>query len=146
LKTLWKKWRYLVLYAVKNSYNPLGQFRRNTINTIYVFLISLIKTLMGKFKRYTSSCVHIISLKNFSWETTWKLIKRKECNVMHLNGIIYRGSPIEHCKSLSLFIVMPLTHLSNIAKGNDFVNKYAWLSQYVICKKLISPLSQSWCP
>jgi hypothetical protein len=45
--------------------------------------------------------------------------------VLHLNGIVYKGSPAEPCKSLSLFIPMPLTHLSNITKGNDFVNKSA---------------------
>jgi hypothetical protein len=61
-----EKWRYLILYAKKNSYNPLRQFRRNTINIVYVFLISLIKTLMKKIKRYASSSVHIVSLKTFS--------------------------------------------------------------------------------
>jgi hypothetical protein len=73
-------------------------------------------------------CAHC-HIKNLSWEILIKLIKGKECNVMHLNGIVYRGSPLEPCKSLSLLIPMPLTHLSNIARGNDFVNKSAWLSK-----------------
>jgi hypothetical protein len=44
---------------------------------------------------------------------------------MHLNGIINRGSPPESYKSLSLLIPISLTHLSNIAKGNNFVIKSA---------------------
>jgi hypothetical protein len=44
--------------------------------------------------------------------------------VIHLNEIVYRGSPLEPCKSLSLLILIPLTHLSNIAKGNKFMNNY----------------------
>jgi hypothetical protein len=42
---------------------------------------------------------------------------------MHLNGIVYKGSSPKFYKSLNLLIPMSLTHLSNIAKGNDFVNK-----------------------
>jgi hypothetical protein len=34
---------------------------------------------------------------------------------------------------------MHLTHLSNIANGNDFVNKSARLSQDLVYKILISP-------
>jgi hypothetical protein len=41
---------------------------------------------------------------------------------MHLNMIIHRGSLLKPYKSLSLLIQMSLTHLLNIAKGNDFVN------------------------
>jgi hypothetical protein len=44
---------------------------------------------------------------------------------MHFIRIIYMSSPPKPCKSLSLIIPMYLTHLSNIAKGNDFVNKFA---------------------
>jgi hypothetical protein len=64
---------------------------------------------------------------------------------MHFNEIVYMGSPLEPFKSLSLFIPMSLTHLSNIAKGNDLADKFSWLSQDLICKKLISPLSKGWC-
>jgi hypothetical protein len=49
----------------------------------------------------------------------------KEYNVMHFIRITYRGSPPKPYKSLSLLMPMHLTHLLNIAKGNDFVNKYA---------------------
>jgi hypothetical protein len=45
---------------------------------------------------------------------------------MYLNGIVYRGSPSQPCKSLSLFIPMSLTYLLNIAKDNDFVNKLVY--------------------
>jgi hypothetical protein len=38
---------------------------------------------------------------------------------MHLNMIVYIGPPSEPCKSLSPIISMPLTQLSNIAKGKD---------------------------
>jgi hypothetical protein len=41
---------------------------------------------------------------------------------MYLNGIVYRYSPCE-LKSLNLLILMPLTCLSNITKGYNFVNK-----------------------
>jgi hypothetical protein len=54
-----------------------------------------------------------------------KTHKEKEYNVMHFIKIIYRDSPPKHCKYLSLLIPMPLIHLINIAKGNNFVNKYA---------------------
>jgi hypothetical protein len=51
LKNPMGKMKVLILYAIKNYYNPLGQFRRNTINIVYVFLISLIKIFMEKIKR-----------------------------------------------------------------------------------------------
>jgi hypothetical protein len=38
------------MYAEKNSYNLLGQFRRNTISIVYAFLISLIKTQWEKLR------------------------------------------------------------------------------------------------
>jgi hypothetical protein len=62
-------------------------------------------------------------VKNLSWEILIKLIKGKEYNMMHLNGIVYKCSPLEPCKSLSLLILMVLTNLSNIGKDNYFVNK-----------------------
>jgi hypothetical protein len=37
------------MYAEKNSYNPMRQIRRNSI--MYVFIISLIKTLIEQIKR-----------------------------------------------------------------------------------------------
>jgi hypothetical protein len=58
-------------------------------------------------------------------------------------GYVQRASSPEPYKSLSLPKPMHLTHLLNIAKGNDLVNKF---SQDLICKKLISSLSKSWCP
>jgi hypothetical protein len=80
-KTLWGKYEECTLiilqkpsgknegfnfwYAVKNSYNLVGQIRRNTFSIYHVFHISFIKTLMGKIKRSTYSCVHIASLKAF---------------------------------------------------------------------------------
>jgi hypothetical protein len=60
---------------------------------------------------------------------------------MHLDENVYRGSPPIPWKYLSLLIPMYLTHLSNMAKGNDFVNKYALLPQDFICKTIFSPLS-----
>jgi hypothetical protein len=57
-----------------------------------------------------------------------KTHKGKEYNVMHFMMIHYRDSPPKPYKSLSLLIPMSLTHLSNIAKGNDFVNKSTRLS------------------
>jgi hypothetical protein len=59
--------------------------------------------------------------------------------MMHFSRIIYMVSPPKSYKSLSLLIPMSLTHLLNIDKGNDFVNKFAQLSQDFICKILISP-------
>ena len=53
--------------------------------------------------------------------------------------IFYRGSPPDSCKSLSLFIPMPSTHLWNAEYGRDFVNKYARLSRDLVCKISISP-------
>jgi hypothetical protein len=44
---------------------------------------------------------------------------------MHLNEIIYRGSSPEPYKSLNFLIPIPLIHLLNVVKGNDFVNKSA---------------------
>jgi hypothetical protein len=52
-----------------------------------------------------------------------KTYKGKECIVMHFIRITYRGSPPKPFKSVSLFIPMPLIHLSNIGKGNNFRNK-----------------------
>jgi hypothetical protein len=68
-----------------------------------------------------------------------KTHKRKEYNVINFIKIISRGSAPKLSKSLSLPIPMSLIHLSAIAKGNDFVNKSALLSQDFICKKLIFP-------
>ena len=48
--------------------------------------------------------------------------------------IFYRGSPPDSCKSLSLFIPMPSTHLRNAEYGRDFVNKSARLSHDLVCK------------
>jgi hypothetical protein len=59
-------------------------------------------------------------------------------------GSVQRASPFEP-KFVRLLISMHLTHLSNIAKGNDLVNKFSWLLQDLICKKLISALSKGWC-
>jgi hypothetical protein len=53
---------------------------------------------------------------------------------------IQRESFPEPCKSLSLYILMHLTHLSNMASGKDFINKSARLLHDLICKILISPL------
>jgi hypothetical protein len=75
---------------------------------------------------------------------SYKTHKEKEYNVMPLL-ITYRGSPPKPYTVLSLLILMPLTHLSNIAKGNDFVNKSARLSQDLVCKILIFPCSGSSC-
>jgi hypothetical protein len=69
----------------------------------------------------------------------------KKYNVMHFIRISYRGSIPKPCKYLSLLIPKPLLHLSNIAKGNDFVNKFALLIQDFICKILISPCCCSSC-
>jgi hypothetical protein len=68
-----------------------------------------------------------------------KTHKEKEYNVMHLIRITHRVSPPKPYKFLSLLIPMYLTHLSNIAKGNDFVNILIRLSQDFICKMLIFP-------
>jgi hypothetical protein len=38
---------------------------------------------------------------------------------------LFIGIPPKPCKSLSLLMPMSLTHLSNIVKGNDFMNNYA---------------------
>jgi hypothetical protein len=35
---------------------------------------------------------------------------------------------------------MPLTHLSNVARGKDFVNKLAKLSHDLICKILMGKI------
>jgi hypothetical protein len=48
-------------------------------------------------------------------------------------------------RSLSLRIPMSFTHLSNVARGRDFVNKLAKLPHDLICKILISPPSYSSC-
>jgi hypothetical protein len=59
--------------------------------------------------------------------------------------LIQRESPPEPCKSLSLRIPMPFTHLLNVARGKDFINKSVKLSHYLICKILIFPLSGNSC-
>ncbi len=66
-------------------------------------------------------CTHCL-IKNISMRNSYKTYKGKEYNVIHFSRIIYRGSPPKPCKSLSLLIPMPLSHLLNIAKSNDFVN------------------------
>jgi hypothetical protein len=58
---------------------------------------------------------------------------------------IQRESPIEPCNFLNLCIPMPLTHLSNVAKGKYFVNRLARLSHDLICKILISRPSCNLC-
>jgi hypothetical protein len=63
-------------------------------------------------------------VKNFLMRNSCKTHKGKEYNVMHFIRITYRGSSPKPYKSLSLLIPIPLTHLSNIAKSNDFVNKF----------------------
>jgi hypothetical protein len=88
-------------------------------------LTSLCKNPMKKIKRWTYTCVHIASIKKLSMRNSCKTHKGKEYNVMHFVRITYRGSPPKPCKSLSLLIPMSLTHLSNIAKDNDFMNKSA---------------------
>jgi hypothetical protein len=80
-------------------------------------------------------------VKNLSMRNSCKTNKWKEYNVMHFIRNTYRGSPPKPYKSLSLLIPIHFTHLLNIAKGNDFVNKSAWLSQDFVCKILIFP----WC-
>jgi hypothetical protein len=55
--------------------------------------------------------------------------------------LIQRESPPEPYKSFSLHIPMLFTHLSNVARGKDFVNKLAKLLYDLICKILISPPS-----
>jgi hypothetical protein len=61
-----------------------------------------------------------------------KTHKGKEYNVMHFINITYKGSPTKPYKSLSLLVPMSLTHLSNIDKGNDFVNKSDGADRVVI--------------
>jgi hypothetical protein len=61
-----------------------------------------------------------------------KTHKGKEYNVIAQPGYPYMGSPPKAYKSLSLFITIHLTHLSNIANGNDFVNKSTRLSQDLV--------------
>jgi hypothetical protein len=80
---------------------------------------------MGNIKRYAYFCVHIVTLKTFSEKSSCKTHKGKDYNVMHLNVIVYGGSHSKSCKSLNLLIPMSLTHLSKIAKDNDFIDKSA---------------------
>jgi hypothetical protein len=49
-KTQWKNKGSYSWYAVKNTYNPVEQIRRNTFGIYHVFHTSLIKTVMGKIK------------------------------------------------------------------------------------------------
>jgi hypothetical protein len=59
---------------------------------------------------------------------------------MRKHGILFRENhPPEHCKFLSLCIPMSFTHLSNVARDKDFINKSVRLSHDLICKILISP-------
>jgi hypothetical protein len=51
---------------------------------------------------------------------------------MHFINITYKGSPTKPYKSLSLLVPLSLTHLSNIAKGNNFVNKSDGADRVVI--------------
>jgi hypothetical protein len=125
-KPRWEKWKFHSQYAVKNSYNLVWQIRRNTFNIYHIFHISLIR----KIKR--NYLVKLIKEKSRMW-----------CIIL---GSVQRAYPIESCKSLRLLIPMHLTHLPNIVKSNDLVNKFSWLLQDLICKKLISPLFKSWCP
>ncbi len=84
-------------------------------------------------------CAHCL-IKNLSMRNSCKTQrKRVQCDAFI--RILYRGSPPKPYKSLSLLILMPLTHLSNIANVNDFVNKSTILSQDLVCKMLISPCS-----
>jgi hypothetical protein len=46
--------------------------------------------------------------------------------------ILFKENPLEWCKILSLRIPMHLTHLSNVARGKDFVNKSAKLSPHLL--------------
>jgi hypothetical protein len=47
--------------------------------------------------------------------------------VRKLQDSIQRESLPESCKSLSLRIAMPLTNVSNVARGKDIVNRSARL-------------------
>jgi hypothetical protein len=59
--------------------------------------------------------------------------------------LVQRESLTEPCKSLTLHIPMYFTHLSNVARSSDFVNKSAKLSHNLIYKILISPHSCNSC-
>jgi hypothetical protein len=50
--------------------------------------------------------------------------KRVQCNASQ-QELVQRVSLPEPCKSLSLHIPLPLTHLSNMAKGRDLVKRSA---------------------
>jgi hypothetical protein len=50
------------------------------------------------------------------------------------------GSPPKPWKSLSLFVPMHLTHLSNIANDNDFVNKSVRLSKEILISLILLKL------
>jgi hypothetical protein len=121
------------------QWDKLGE----TLSNIYhVFHISLIKTFYRKNQEIDINlCVHCL-IKNY----LVKLKKKKSTMWYIITGSVQRASPLEPCKSLRLLIPMHLTHLSNIVKGNDIVNKFSWLLQDLICNKLISPLSKRWCP
>jgi hypothetical protein len=60
---------------------------------------------------------------------------------MNNKKFLHRGSPPKHRKSLSRRISMSLTHLSNVAKGRNFMNESTRLSHDLICKMLILSLS-----
>jgi hypothetical protein len=59
--------------------------------------------------------------------------------------LIQRESPLEPYKSFSLHILMSFTHLLNVVRGKDFINKSAKLSHNLIRKIFISPLSCNSC-
>jgi hypothetical protein len=68
-KTQWKNEPSYSWYAVKNTYNPVEQIRRNTFGIYHVFHISLIKTVMGKIKEIDINlCAHCF-VKNLLWQT-----------------------------------------------------------------------------
>jgi hypothetical protein len=60
-KTLWEKEGGRSLYVVKDSYNLVGYFRRNTMNIYMSFIISLIKNPHGKNSRDRHHLVCILS-------------------------------------------------------------------------------------
>jgi hypothetical protein len=141
-KTQWEKWRFSFLICYEKT--PITQWNKlgETLSTYIMSFTSLLwKPLWENQEIDIFLCAHCL-VKNLSWEIVIKLIKEKSTMWCILTGSIREVLPPEPCKSLSLLIPMSLTHLSNIAKGNDFVNKYAWLSQDFICKTLITNISK----
>jgi hypothetical protein len=76
-------------------------------------------------------------IKNLLMRIFYKTYKEKEYNVMYFIKIFFKASYPKPCKSLSHLIPMDLTHLLNIVKSNDFVNKFIRLLQDFVCKILI---------